>query len=319
MALSIKLSAMRPFALCAFNRQSCNLLATASSSGPIIAPSGRSYSNINTNHHHHQNTTTYGNGGHMRVLARPISSQNIDNNKISAKLQDSSVINNNINTDGHSCLEQATLLAKSRDGESDSSSDDSSRPTEEQLQSIADRMGAQIPTFFRLPHDFRLYHKNVVFEDNIRNVRTVGLNGYAWQLAWVKMGAHFKYGKVSMSALKITKHTEDGTVRIRWRIETFPGNSIVFAFWQFKMWNTKESLDAHKDEWIDGFSIFHVGGDGLIYKHVCDKVIPDTNKAEPKKSNNLAMKLGIALGLIPSGEHFADDLLSKIYEILSNF
>lgn len=106
----------------------------------------------------------------------------------------------------------------------------------------------QIPTFFRLPHDFRLYHKNVVFEDNIRNVRTVGLNGYAWQLAWVKMGAHFKYGKVSMSALKITKHTEDGTVRIRWRIETFPGNSIVFAFWQFKMWNTKESLDAHKDE-----------------------------------------------------------------------
>lgn len=71
--------------------------------------------------------------------------------------------------------------------------------------------------------------------------------------------------------------------------------------------------------WIDGFSIFHVGGDGLIYKHVCDKVIPDTNKAEPKKSNNLAMKLGIALGLIPSGEHFADDLLSKIYEILSNF
>lgn len=80
----------------------------------------------------------------MRVLARPISSQNIDNNKISTKLQDSSVINNNINTDGHSCLEQATLLSKSRDGESDSSSDDSSRPTEEQLQSIADRMGAQV-------------------------------------------------------------------------------------------------------------------------------------------------------------------------------
>lgn len=33
------------------------------------------------------------------------------------------------------------------------------------------------------------------------------------------------------------------------------------------------------------------------------------------------MKLGIALGLVPggSGEHFADDLLMKIYEILSNF
>lgn len=93
-----------------------------------------------------------------------------------------------------------------------------------------------------------MYHRNIIFEDNIRNVRTAGLNQYAWQIALIKMGAHFKFGKVTMSVLKITTHHEDGTVRIRWRVETFPGNSIVLAFWKFKLWNAQESIENNKEE-----------------------------------------------------------------------
>ena len=108
----------------------------------------------------------------------------------------------------------------------------------------------QLPQFFKVPHDFRMYNRNIVFEDNIRNVRAVGLNQYAWQISLIKMGAHFKYGKVNMEVLKITSHIEDGTVRVRWRVVTFPGNSIVFAFWKFKLWNTKESFESQKDEYV---------------------------------------------------------------------
>ncbi|KAJ6223491.1 hypothetical protein RDWZM_002036 [Blomia tropicalis] len=180
-----------------------------------------------------------------------------------------------------------------------------SKPNEDQLQYIADRMGAHLPKFFQVPHEFRLYNRSIVFEDNIRNIRTVGLNPYAWQITLVKMGAHFKYGKVNMEVLKITTHIEDGTVRIRWRVVTYPGNSIVFAFWQFKLWNMKESIEQYKDDWIDGFSILSVGGDGLIYKHVCDKLIPDDRKETSTSKAGLAMKLGIALGLI-SNENFPD-------------
>ena len=86
-----------------------------------------------------------------------------------------------------------------------------------------------------------------MFEDNIRNVRTVGLNAYAWQLAMIRFGAHFKYAKVSLNILKLTSHIEDGTVRIRWRISKYPGNSIVFAFWQFKMWNKKASYEKYEE------------------------------------------------------------------------
>lgn len=105
-----------------------------------------------------------------------------------------------------------------------------------------------MPKFFKVPHDFRIYNRGIIFEDNIRDIRTEGLNQYAWQIAKIKMGAHFKYGKVNLDLLKLTSHPEDGTIRLRWRIVTYPGNSIVLAFWKVKLWNIKESVNEEKDK-----------------------------------------------------------------------
>jgi hypothetical protein len=33
-----------------------------------------------------------------------------------------------------------------------------------------------------------------------------------------------------------------------------------------------------QEAWYDGFSIFYVGNDGLVYKHIADKFMPDENK-----------------------------------------
>lgn len=146
------------------------------------------------------------------------------------------------------------------------------------------------------------------------------------------MGAHIKYGRVNMNVLKITTHPEDKTVRVRWRVVTHPGNSIVLAFWQIKLWNVKQSFEEHDEyafyfvftnqsidsvslsRWVDGFSIFHVGSDGLVYKHVADKVIPDQNEVKVEKSN-LAAKLGAALGLI-SSEEIAESLLATFNQVI---
>lgn len=41
-----------------------------------------------------------------------------------------------------------------------------------------------------------------------------------------------------------------------------------------------------QEAWYDGFSTFNVGSDGLIFKHVVDRVMPDENKeilADPSK------------------------------------
>ncbi|KAH9511232.1 hypothetical protein DERF_009704 [Dermatophagoides farinae] len=195
---------------------------------------------------------------------------------------------------------QTILSTKSPDDDSNSPSKndsniDPTKATEEQLLLLSGRLSDHLPQFFQKPHEFRLYNRNIIFEDNIRNVRTEGINGYAWQIAKIKMGAHLKYGKVAFNVLKLTKHVEDSTIKIRWRIVSYPGNRIVLAFWKFKLWNAKESLEKYKDEWIDGFSILYVGGDGLIYRHVCDKVMPDTDEIESNKTTKgLAAKLGVA-------------------------
>lgn len=136
MALSsIKLSTsmMRPFAF-SFSRQNCNLLAT--SSGPIIAPSC-------TQKAHHYLTTNRQSltcSGHMRTLSRPITND-------SKQQQDSVIYDNKDINNNNSLTSEATLLAKSSERDSDSSSDDPSRPTEGHLQIIADKMADHVCNF----------------------------------------------------------------------------------------------------------------------------------------------------------------------------
>jgi hypothetical protein len=36
--------------------------------------------------------------------------------------------------------------------------------------------------------------------------------------------------------------------------------------------------------WYDGYSTFYVGDDGLIFKHIADKMIPDSNVDDKPKS-----------------------------------
>lgn len=37
--------------------------------------------------------------------------------------------------------------------------------------------------------------------------------------------------------------------------------------------------------WYDGFSTFYIGDDGLVYKHVADKMMPDDAEAEKPKTS----------------------------------
>lgn len=43
--------------------------------------------------------------------------------------------------------------------------------------------------------------------------------------------------------------------------------------------------------WVDGFSTFYVNSDGLIVRHIADKVMPDEDK-EPNPIEKVVNKLG---------------------------
>ncbi|GLG97901.1 Uncharacterized protein GBIM_04571 [Gryllus bimaculatus] len=206
---------------------------------------------------------------------------------------------------------QMILLADGGNEKNQEPHQNNQRPTEEQLARVFQVLGETLPSLFTQPLDYSIYNPNLIFENNIRGTRTVGLYHYVKQMALLRTVGHFKFAYVKFEILKITMHPEDGTIRVRWRISGLTGLKVFMKFWKVKVWKLKETIDK-KESWYDGFSVFHVGGgDGLIYKHVADKMMPDDDHvpSRVKDTPSLATKLALCLGVlsppgIPEFEHY---------------
>ncbi|KAL3171340.1 hypothetical protein MRX96_013558 [Rhipicephalus microplus] len=180
---------------------------------------------------------------------------------------------------------------------------------EEQLKRISQALANHLPQFFTQPHMYNLYNKNIVFRNNIRGITTRGITGYVQQMALVRILGHLRYAHVRLEVLKMTTHKEDSTVRIRWRIVGVSGLRALFMFWKFRIWEWQKMI-SQEAEWTDGFSVLKVGSDGLIYEHICDKMMPDEELEEAKPSN-VAVKLALLLGLTPQSFSFGSPMMSS--------
>ncbi|XP_052865887.1 uncharacterized protein C6orf136 homolog [Anopheles cruzii] len=148
------------------------------------------------------------------------------------------------------------------------------QPTEEQLERVHRVLLHTLPKLFVQPLDYSIYSPKLIFENNIRGTRTIGLFYYVQQMALLRTVAHLKFAYVTFDVLKITTHPEDGTVRVRWRIRGISALRVLLMLWKYKLWQLKDILDD-QEAWYDGFSVLHVTPDGLVSKHVADKVMPD--------------------------------------------
>lgn len=177
--------------------------------------------------------------------------------------------------------------------------DNEGKPSEEQLMKIFTTLSNTMPNLFVKPLDYSIYHPNLVFVNNIRGTTTVGLFHYVKQIALLRTVAHIKFAYVNFEILKITAHPEDSSIRMRWRIRGISGLKVFFMFWKYKLWDIKQ---VFKDQelWYDGFSTFYVGSDGLIQKHIADKVMPDQDKiVDDEEKAPIAAKIALLIGLIP--------------------
>lgn len=50
----------------------------------------------------------------------------------------------------------------------------------------------------------------------------------------------------------------------------------MLKFWKFKVWKYQEMIQQ-QEIWHDAISHFDVGADGLIHRHIIDKVNPYSN------------------------------------------
>lgn len=168
-------------------------------------------------------------------------------------------------------------------------------PSEEQLLNVINRLCRSLLHFFKESHDLTLYHKNIVFQNNIRSITTRGINPYAQQMYMLRVYGRIQYAQVKVEIIKITHHIEDGTIRIRWRVSGATRRRVLALLWKYKD-STWKKIVQEDPEWLDGFSVFSVGQDGLIYKHVCDKMMPDEERLH-SKHNSIRSRLLKLLGL----------------------
>ncbi|CAH1964863.1 unnamed protein product [Acanthoscelides obtectus] len=145
------------------------------------------------------------------------------------------------------------------------------KPSPDKLLHVYNVLGDNLPKLFIQPLDYTIYHADIIFEDNIRNIRTVGMYNYVKQVALLRIVGHIKFAYVKFDILKITFHPEDSTVKVRWSIKGISALTVMTKFWKYKLWNFKEIFEK-TDNWYDGFSTFYVNAEGKIVKHVADKV-----------------------------------------------
>ena len=150
-------------------------------------------------------------------------------------------------------------------------------PTISDLEHAFNVLSETLPKLFIQPLDYSIYSPNLEFLNNITGKHTIGLYHYVKQIAVLRTVGHLKYAYVKFEILKITKHPEEFTIKIRWRVRGISGLKVMLNFWKYKLWDLKGVFES-QESWYDGFSICYLGDNGLIYKVVVDKVMPDENQ-----------------------------------------
>ncbi|XP_012215905.1 uncharacterized protein [Linepithema humile] len=175
--------------------------------------------------------------------------------------------------------------------------DNEGKPSQEQLQSIVDCLSQDLPKLFVKPQNWSIYTEDIIFINNIRGITTKGLSNYARHLILLRAVGHLKFAHVKLDIIKITMHTEDNTVKVRWRIRGVSGWKVIVMFWKYKFWKIQEAIDRDHEIWYDGFSTYYVNGHGKVYKHVADKIMPDQDVVTKKEDLPITPKLALFTGL----------------------
>uniref|UniRef100_A0A1I8NUI0 Uncharacterized protein n=1 Tax=Stomoxys calcitrans TaxID=35570 RepID=A0A1I8NUI0_STOCA len=168
-------------------------------------------------------------------------------------------------------------------------------PTSADLEHAYAVLRETLPKLFIQPLDYSIYDPNLEFQNNITGKHTIGLYHYVKTIALLRTVGHLKYAYVKLEVLKITKHPEDFTIKIRWRVRGISALKVMLNFWKYKLWDLK-GVFASQEAWYDGFSILHLGDNGLIYKHIVDRVMPDQNEEiVEKRSPSIVEQSGMAV------------------------
>ncbi|XP_031562467.1 uncharacterized protein LOC116298223 [Actinia tenebrosa] len=133
------------------------------------------------------------------------------------------------------------------------------------LAIVFDFLREEIPLFFTKGHGYELYHNNVTFVNGLLGMTFRGLKAYKMSIASMRITCQMLMTDATMEILKITKDSKDCNIKVRWRVSGVP---------RFSMFRSRAKQDINNKRYVDGFSVFEVGVDGLIHCHRLLKLMP---------------------------------------------
>lgn len=154
---------------------------------------------------------------------------------------------------------------------------DPGHPTPEQLQHVHDVLVDDLPIYLKRSFNASIYSEDIIFEDNIRGIRLVGRPNYLLHFSYLRIKSAIFFAFLNLDILKITLHREEGTIKVRWQIKGLSATTMLRNLFRLNMlkiyFGSKDAFSkAQGIKYYDGFSIFYVNGQGLVYKHLCEKV-----------------------------------------------
>ncbi|KAK0407424.1 hypothetical protein QR680_019192 [Steinernema hermaphroditum] len=170
------------------------------------------------------------------------------------------------------------------------------KPEMFQLKHVQSRLEHTVPLMFRERLDYTFYRKDVIVDNQIINVQRQGIYEVMGHLSTFSVLGQVFFPHIEMTALNILPILDDGTVRLRWRIHYL---SFLRAL---NLMNFKRDYRIKNLKWYDGYSVFHVDGNGMVYKFTIQRTMPDESSFNSGKTaaQRLAEKIGVLPGAAAS-------------------
>ncbi|VDN60340.1 unnamed protein product [Dracunculus medinensis] len=149
----------------------------------------------------------------------------------------------------------------------------------------------EVPLMFRERLDYTFYTKDLIYENHLfisyvtsfklylkivrlpfqlqffPIIKFRGLENFTYQMGFISTVGQFLYPHIEMESLSIVPVPNEGTVRLMWRVKYLSWLKIAM---NPKLFSAKYRKD--KLEWLEGYSIFFVDKDGLVYRLITQRV-----------------------------------------------
>lgn len=170
-------------------------------------------------------------------------------------------------------------------------------PSPEQMHKIKEKLEKTVCKLFSGRQDYSILHKNIVLENNLfgDNKTSVGLLAYGMEILKLRLRIHACFSNTSVQLQSVTMLEQNGVIRIHWRLRGV-SQLQTLKFW--RIFQNKKTISNDDYEWLEAFSYFHIGKDGLVHKHRIDRMIPDDTSGTDKITNTLRELLTPAKPLV---------------------